>query len=70
VAEIKSKEFVSKQDNRVKIDIANMEKEISTKRNSIAERSNEIRATGDLVNADILIIKETEALVIYGTKKY
>jgi hypothetical protein len=68
VAEIKSKEFVSKQDNRVKIDIANMEKEISTKRNSIAERSNEIRATGDLVNADILIIKETEALVNMAQK--
>jgi hypothetical protein len=68
VAEIKSKEFVSKQDNRVKIDIANMEKEISTKRNSIAERSNEIRATGDLINADILIIKETEALVNMAQK--
>jgi hypothetical protein len=68
VAEIKSKEFVSKQDNKVKIDIANMEKEIAAKKNSIAERSNEIRATGDLINADILIIKETEALVNMAQK--
>jgi len=68
VAEIKSKEFVSKQDNKVKIDIANMEKEIAAKKNSIAERSNEIRASGDLINADILIIKETEALVNMAQK--
>ena len=67
-AKIASQEFISKQDNKVKVDIANMEKEINLDKNKIAKESNSIRKTEGQIKADTYIIKSVEDLIIKADK--
>ena len=67
-AKIASQEFISKQDNKVKVDIANMEKELNLDKNKIAKESNSIRKTEGEVKADTYLIKSVGELILKADK--
>lgn len=67
-AKIQSQEFVSKQNNKVKVEIANMEKDINEQKIAVQKEANKIRQSGDLIKADTLIIKSVEDLIIKADK--
>jgi hypothetical protein len=67
-AEIKSKEFVSQQNNKVRIDIANMEKGINEQKIKVQREANQIKKTQGEIDAARHILNNMET-IINGAQK-
>jgi|9_EtaG_2_1085328.scaffolds.fasta_scaffold12721_2 hypothetical protein len=67
-AEIKSKEFVSQQNNKVRIDISNMEKSINEQKIKVQREANQIKKTQGEIDAARHILNNMET-IINGAQK-